>query len=75
MLKLKEIILKYPEDDAITLRSVFCTGIMERWILSLSLIYYELLVWLTNSHFQFRLGIDLIMPLTLELCIKHFRSC
>ena len=36
MLKLNEIILKYPEDDAITLRSVFCTGIMERWILSLS---------------------------------------
>ena len=27
--KINEIILKYPENDAITLHSVLCTGIME----------------------------------------------
>ena len=43
MLKFTEIILKYPKDDAITLRSVFSTGNTVLDTLPLSL-YYELLV-------------------------------
>ena len=38
--KIKQNYTKYPEDDTITLHSVFCMGTMERWILSLSLYIY-----------------------------------
>ena len=49
MLKFTEIILKYLEDDAITLRSVFSTGIIVLDTLPLY-IYYEPLVLVEPSE-------------------------